>query len=264
VKVYFLRRILMQFFLLLQPESIRSLIFCLFTMSEDGKHLTIREWSEEDRPREKMIMKGSASLSDAELLAILIGSGNRRESAVDLAKRIMSACNHNINDLARLGVIDLVKKFRGIGQARAVSIIAALELGRRRKTKDAIEKKKVVSSRDLQELFEPILMDLMHEEFWVVLLDGGNKVLDKKRITQGGAQYTVVDLPMILKSALDARAISIAVAHNHPSGQNMPSREDDKITQRIRSGCEAIGLRFIDHVIIARDKYYSYCDEGKL
>lgn len=233
-------------------------------MSEEGKHLTIREWSEEDRPREKMILKGSASLSDAELLAILIGSGNKRESAVDLAKRIMSACHHNINELARLGVDDLIKKFRGIGQARAVTIVAALELGRRRKTREAVEKKKMVSSSDLQELFEPLLMDLMHEEFWVVLLDGGNKVIEKKRITQGGAQYTVVDIPMILKSALDARAISIAVAHNHPSGQNTPSREDDKITCRIKSGCEAIGLRFIDHVIIARGKYYSYNDEGKL
>jgi len=233
-------------------------------MSEEGKHLTIREWSEEDRPREKMILKGASSLSDAELLAILIGSGTKRESAVDLAKRIMSVCHQNINELARLDVTELIRKFRGIGQARAVTIVAALEIGRRRKTREAVEKKKVVSSTDLQELFEPILMDLLHEEFWVVLLDGGNKVIEKKRITQGGQQYTVVDIPMILKTAIEARAISIAVAHNHPSGQNIPSREDDKITQRIKSGCEAIGLRFIDHLIIARGKYFSYSDEGKL
>ncbi len=233
-------------------------------MSLDGKYLTIREWSEEDRPREKMLLKGSSSLSDAELLAILIGSGNKNESAVDLAKRIMSECHHNLNELARLGVNDLQKKFKGIGAARAVAITAALELGRRRKTKEVIERTRIKSSSDLCELFEPQVVDLDYEEFWVALLDAGNRVLDIRRLTQGGIRHTVVDVQMLLKMAIEKSCTSVAVAHNHPSGQNIPSREDEKITQRIKIGCEAIGVRFIDHIIIARGKYYSFCDEGKL
>lgn len=233
-------------------------------MSEEGKHLTIREWSEEDRPREKMLLKGSSSLSDAELLAILIGSGNKNESAVELGRRILSDCHHNINELARLTVSDLCRKFKGIGEAKAVSIIAALEIGRRRNTREVISRAKISTSVDLYQLFEPLLIDLVHEEFWIALLDGGNKVLETKKLTQGGIQHTVVDVPMILKLALEKLSPAIAVAHNHPSGQNHPSREDDKITQRIKAGCDAVGVRFLDHIIIARGKYYSFCDEGKL
>jgi DNA repair protein RadC len=233
-------------------------------MSEEGKHLTIREWSEEDRPREKMLLKGSVSLSDAELLAILIGSGNKNESAVELGRRIMNDCQNNINELARLSVMDMCRKFKGIGEAKAVTIAAALEMGRRRNTREVVARKKISTSVDLCQLFEPLMIDLVHEEFWVALLDGGNKVLETKKITQGGIQHTVVDVPMILKLALDRLSPAIAVAHNHPSGQNHPSREDERITQKIKAGCDAVGVRFLDHIIIARGKYYSFCDEGKM
>ena len=231
---------------------------------ENNKKLSIREWSEDDRPREKMVRKGAQALSDAELLAILIGSGNRDESAVELSRRILHECKDNINELARLSVTDLCKRFKGIGEAKAISIMAALEMGKRRKTSDILERKKIKSSYDLYELFEPILIDLMHEEFWVALLNGANHVLEIKKLTQGGLQQTVVDLPMLLKMVLEKSATCIAVAHNHPSGQNLPSNEDNNITRRIKQGCDAIGIRFLDHIIIARGKYYSFADEGKM
>lgn len=228
------------------------------------KRLTIREWSEDDRPREKMANKGSQALSDAELLAILIGSGNKNESAVELSRRIMRECGDNINVLARLSISDLCKRFKGIGEAKAITIMAALELGKRRKTADVLERQKIKSSHDLFDLFEPDLQDLLHEEFWFALLDGANKVIEKRRLTQGGQQQTVVDLPMLLRYAIEKSALGVAVAHNHPSGQNHPSGEDDKITKRVKEGCEAIGIRFLDHIIVANGKYYSFADEGKI
>ena len=233
-------------------------------MQTDEKRLTIREWSEDDRPREKMLRKGTSSLSDAELLAILIGSGNRDESAVELARRIMRECDDNINELARLSIADLCKKFKGIGEAKAITIRAALELGKRRKTSDVLERKQISSSKDLFELFEPLLIDLVHEEFWIVFMNGANKVLSTHKLTQGGIQQTIVDVPLLLKMSLERLAQSIAVAHNHPSGQNKPSSEDENITRRIKQGCDAIGIRLLDHIIVARGKYYSFADDGKL
>ncbi len=233
-------------------------------MQTDEKRLTIREWSEDDRPREKMLRKGTSSLSDAELLAILIGSGNRDESAVELARRIMRECDDNINELARLSIADLCKKFKGIGEAKAITIRAALELGKRRKTSDFLERKQILSSRDLFEVFEPLLIDLVHEEFWIVFMNGANKVLSTHKLTQGGIQQTIVDVPLLLKMSLERLAQSIAVAHNHPSGQNKPSSEDENITRRIKQGCDAIGIRLLDHIIVARGKYYSFADDGKL
>lgn len=233
-------------------------------MPNDDKRLTIRDWAEDDRPREKMMRKGSASLSDAELLAILIGSGNRNESAVELSRRIMRECQDNINELAVLTVTDLCKRFKGIGQAKAITIMAALELGKRRKTSEMLERKKIGSSQDLFNLFEPQLVDLPHEEFWIGLLNGANKVIEIKRLTQGGSRQTVVDIPMLLKLALEKSAISIVVAHNHPSGQNRPSTEDQQITNKIKAGCNAIGITFLDHIIVARGNYYSFADEGKM
>ena len=233
-------------------------------MQTDEKRLTIREWSEDDRPREKMLRKGTSSLSDAELLAILIGSGNRDESAVELARRIMRECDDNINELARLSIADLCKKFKGIGEAKAITIRAALELGKRRKTSDFLERKQILSSRDLFEVFEPLLIDLVHEEFWIVFMNGANKVLSTHKLTQGGIQQTIVDVPLLLKMSLERLAQSIAVAHNHPSGQNKPSSEDENITRRIKQGCDAIGIRLLDHIIGARGKYYSFADDGKL
>lgn len=233
-------------------------------MENEEKRLTIREWSEDDRPREKMARKGAQSLSDAELLAILIGSGNVNESAVELSRRIMRECGDNINVLARMTISDLCKRFKGIGEAKAITIMAALELGKRRKTSEVLERKKITSSVDLFELFEPLLIDLTHEEFWVALLDGANKVIETRRLTQGGQQQTIVDLPILLRLALDKSALAVAVAHNHPSGQNRASNEDLKITQRVKQGCDAVGIRFLDHIIIAQGNYYSFADEGKI
>jgi len=233
-------------------------------MLTDDKRLTIREWAEDDRPREKMLRKGSQALSDAELLAILIGSGNRDESAVQLSRRIMRECKDNLNELAQLSIADLCKRFKGIGEAKAITIMAALELGKRRKTSEVLERKKIGSSIDLFDLFEPVLVDLPHEEFWVGLLNGANKVIEIRRLTQGGTRQTVVDISMLLKIVLEKSAQAVVVAHNHPSGQNRPSHEDEQITRRIKTGCEAIGISFLDHIIIARGNYYSFADEGKL
>lgn len=233
-------------------------------METDDKRLTIREWAEDDRPREKMLRKGAQSLSDAELLAILIGSGNRDESAVELSRRIMRDSRDNLNELAQLTITDLCKRFKGIGEAKAITIMAALEVGKRRKTSEVLERKKITSSKDLFDLFEPQLVDLPHEEFWIGLLNGANKVIEIKRLTQGGSRQTVVDIPMLLKMALEKSAQAVVVAHNHPSGQNRPSHEDEQITRRIKTGCEAIGITLVDHIIIARGVYYSFVDEGKI
>ena len=233
-------------------------------MVTDDKRLTIRDWAEDDRPREKMLRKGAHSLSDAELLAILIGSGNRDESAVELSRRIMHECSDNINELALLSISDLCKRFKGIGEAKAITIMAALEIGKRRKTSEILERKKITSSLDLFDLFEPQLVDLPHEEFWIGLLNGANKVIEIKRLTQGGSRQTVVDIPILLKMALEKSALAMVVAHNHPSGQNRPSNEDEQITRKIKAGCEAIGITLLDHIIIAKGQYYSFADEGKM
>ena len=233
-------------------------------MESEEKRLTVREWAEDDRPREKMLRKGSQSLSDAELLAILIGSGSRNETVVELSRRILHNCHDNLNELAQLSISDLCKRFKGIGEAKAISILAAMELGKRRKSAEILERQKITSSIHLFELFEPIMCDLQHEEFWVALLNGANKVIEIKRLTQGGSRQTVVDIPMLLKMALEKSAQAIAVSHNHPSGQNRPSHEDEEITRRIKKGCEAISIVFIDHIIIAQKKYYSFADEGKM
>ncbi|HRG02690.1 MAG TPA: DNA repair protein RadC [Paludibacteraceae bacterium] len=230
---------------------------------EPEKRLTIRDWAEDDRPREKLLNKGAAALSDAELFAILIGSGNKNESAVELCKRILGDNHNNLNELARLSIVDLAK-YKGIGEAKAISIVAALEIGKRRKTNEVLERTKITQSSDLFELFEPALLDLNHEEFWVAFMNGANKVLETKRLTQGGMKQTVVDVSMLLRMALERSAHAVAVAHNHPSGENYPSREDLQITQKIKTGCDAIGVRLLDHIIIAGGRYYSFADEGKL
>ena len=231
-------------------------------MESNEKRLTIRQWAEDDRPREKMLRKGIASLSDAELLAILIGSGNTNETAVELAKRILYESGGNLNELAKLSVTELSKRFKGIGEAKAITIVAALELGKRRKAGENRERKQICSSKGFYELFEPYLIDLPHEEFWIALLDNSLRVLEVRRLTQGGTTRTVVDVPMLLKIAIEKSAQAIAVAHNHPSGQIQPSKEDREITQKIKAGCDAVGIRLLDHVIIAQGGYYSFCDEG--
>ncbi len=233
-------------------------------MENEEKRMTIRDWAEDDRPREKMLSKGAQSLSDAELLAILIAIGNKNETAVELSRRILHDCGDNLNELARLTISDLCKRFKGIGQAKAITIMASMELGKRRKLATTLERKQIKTSLHLYELFEPHLADLPHEEFWLGMLNSANKVIDVKRLTQGGASQTVVDLPMLLRFAIEKSASIVVVAHNHPSGQNRPSHQDVEITKQIKAGCVAVGISLLDHIIIAHDKYYSFCDEGKL
>lgn len=227
------------------------------------KKLSIKEWAVEDRPREKLLLKGTRSLSDAELLAILIGSGNPSESAVELSRRILASANNNLNELGRKQVPDLLK-FKGIGDAKAVNIMAALELGRRRKEQAASEKVVITHSRDAAGYFSPLLEDLSHEEFWVLLLNRSNTVIDKFMVSQGGLTGTVIDVRVILKTALDKLSSSLILCHNHPSGNLKPSEADLKVTKKIKEAAALMEISVLDHVIIAHDQYLSFADEGML
>jgi len=230
----------------------------------NDKKLSIKQWAEEDRPREKMMQKGIHSLSDAELIAILIGSGNKDETAVELSKRILGKASHNLNELGKFSILDLQKNFKGIGQAKAITIVAALELGRRRKSSESIEKPQIRCSQDIFNQFHPMLEDLPHEEFWILILNRANKVLEQVKISQGGISGTVVDTRVILKTAIDKLATSIAICHNHPSGNKTPSDSDIQITRKIKTACLAVEITVLDHVIVAGKNYYSFADEGIL
>lgn len=225
------------------------------------KKLSIKEWAVEDRPREKLLLKGNRSLSDAELLAILIGSGNSTESAVELSRRILASVNNNLNELSKKQIAELLK-FNGIGEAKAVNIIAALELGRRRKEQSATEKITISQSGDAAALFHPLLEDLSHEEFWVLLLNRSNKVIDKFMVSQGGISCTVIDVRIILKTAIEKLASGMILCHNHPSGNLSPSDADKKITKKIKDAATIMEITVLDHVIIAHDQYLSFADEG--
>lgn len=228
---------------------------------EDSKPLNIREWSPEDRPREKLLLKGTSALSEAELVAILIGSGTTKTSAVELAKKVLLLSNHNLNDLARLGVKDLMK-IKGIGEAKAITIVAALELGRRRKAQDIDEKPKISSSKDAFDLIQGHLMDLPHEEFWVLLLNRMHQVVKKKRISEGGVSGTVADPKIIYKLALEDLASGVIVAHNHPSGNLKPSQSDIDLTRKLKEAGRFLEVQLLDHLIIANRNYFSFADEG--
>lgn len=225
------------------------------------KKLSIKEWAVEDRPREKMLVKGIRALSEAELIAILIGSGNLEESAVEVSRRIMASVNNNLNELGKKTINDL-QKFKGIGPAKAITIAAAMELGRRRKESEPDEKPKVVTSSDCAAIFKPLLSDLPHEEFWVLLLNRNNLVIDKMLVSQGGLSGTVIDVRIILKMALDKLACSIILCHNHPSGNLMPSEADKDITKKIKEAGKHMDIPVLDHLIIANDSYFSFADEG--
>lgn len=227
------------------------------------KKLNIKDWAVEDRPREKLLSKGPRSLSDAELIAILIGSGNLDETAVELSRRILSAVDHNLNELGRKN-IDFLKAFNGIGEAKAVSIAAALELGKRRKEAEVFNKNKITGSKDAADFFFPMLGDLNHEEFWVMLLNRGNKIIDTFMISQGGISGTVIDVRLILKSALEKMASSIILCHNHPSGTMQASDADMKITRKIKNAAEIMDIAVLDHLIIGQNNYLSFADEGLL
>ncbi|MDA9782880.1 DNA repair protein RadC [Vicingaceae bacterium] len=226
-------------------------------------NLTIKAWAEKDSPREKFALKGKSSLSDAELIAILIGSGNKNESAVELSKRILSAVNNNLNELGRIDLGDLMK-FKGIGEAKAITIAAALELGRRRKLTEVIKNPKITSSGDIYEIMSPLLSDLKHEEFWVVILNQGNKVIHKLRVSSGGVAATIADPKLIFKPFLEKLGSSIILCHNHPSGNLTPSAAEIQLTKKNVEAGKLFDIRVLDHIIIANDKYYSFADEGMM
>lgn len=225
--------------------------------------ITIKTWAEEDQPREKLAAHGRRSLSDAELIAILIGSGSTTESAVDLSKRILNSCKNDLNALAKLSIQDL-SKFKGIGEAKAISIIAALELGRRRKDVDFVKTESITCSKDIYNLLTPHFMDLSHEEFWILLLNKANKVLEKILVSKGGLASTIADPKIIFKAALDHQAANVILAHNHPSGNLKPSNPDISLTKKLVEGAKILDLAILDHVILTDKGYFSFADEGLL
>jgi DNA repair protein RadC len=229
----------------------------------ESKPLSIKSWSPEDRPREKLLQKGTGALSDAELIAILLGSGTTTMSAVELAKRILQGAGNSLHDLARLSVKDLMK-FKGIGEAKAITIIAALELGRRRKELDPEEKPKIGSSRDAYELLKAHLQNIPHEEFWVLFINRANRVVKKQQISQGGIAGTVADPKLIFKIALEELASGIILAHNHPSGSLTISKSDMELTKKLKEAGKFLEIQVLDHIVIGGTKYFSFLDEGIL
>jgi DNA repair protein RadC len=225
------------------------------------KNLSIKEWSLEDRPREKLLNKGISTLSDAELIAIIIRMGTRDESAVELAKRILNSVENNLNELGKLSVDDL-QKYKGMGEAKAIGIVAALELGRRRKLSESVNRKKIASSRDIYDIFHPVLADLPNEEFWITLLNRSNKIIERIKISQGGISGTITDVRIILKIALEKLASAIILCHNHPSGNPKPSEADISITQKIKESGKLMDINLLDHIIVTDGNYYSFADEG--
>jgi DNA repair protein RadC len=232
-------------------------------MSTEYKNLTIKDWALEDRPREKMLKRGIGSLSDAELLAILIKSGTQNENAVAIAQRILISANCNLNELAKFSLADFTST-KGIGEAKGITIMAALELGRRRKLSEALSRPKIQSSNDVMEIFQPQLADLPHEEFWVLFLNRANKVIDQTRITQGGVTGTIFDIKLIMKSAIEKLASSVIICHNHPSGNPKPSEQDIKITQKLKEAAQIFEISLLDHIIITDSECYSFADNGIL
>lgn len=225
--------------------------------------MPIKTWSVEDRPREKLMLKGIRSLSDAELIAILLGSGTKNESAVELARKILKHYGDNLNELSKATVEDL-KRFKGVGEARAVTVIAAMELGRRRNAAEVIQRKKITSSADVAGIFSPLLGDLPYEEFWIVLLNRANKIIDTVKISQGGLAGTVTDIRIILRLALEKLASAIILVHNHPSGNLKPSESDINLTRRLREGGALMDIAVLDHLIVSDHSAFSFADEGIL
>jgi len=220
---------------------------------------SIKDWAVEDRPREKLLHNGTASLSNSELLAILIRAGSVNASAVDIAKHILSASQNNLNELGKWGVADYLK-FNGIGEAKAITIMSALELGRRRSVEDFLVKPVVAESADVYKLMHPIMVDLPHEEFWAVYLNRANKVVAKERLSKGGVAGTAADVKLVMKRGIELLANSLIICHNHPSGNIQPSKSDREITQKFRDAGVIVELPVLDHIIIAENGYYSFAD----
>ncbi len=227
---------------------------------EESKNLKIKDWAPEDRPREKLLTKGIKSLSDAELLAILIRTGKKNESAVEIARKTLSLVKNNLNELGKLSVKDM-EKVKGIGEAKAITMIAALELGRRRKLSEIQQKQKISGSRDAFEYVQSFVEDLSYEEFWVLYLNRSHRVIDQVKISQGGVSGTVIDVRIILKHAIEKLASSIIISHNHPSGNLEPSTSDIQITKKIKQAADFHDIQVLDHIIIGGQHYYSFADE---
>jgi DNA repair protein RadC len=225
--------------------------------------MSIKFLAEDDRPREKFVLKGKSALSDSELLAIIMSSGSREESAVELARRILESVGNNWHNLSLLNLQDLIK-FKGIGEAKAISISAALEIGRRKAAQEVPEKIKIANSKDAFKVFHPLLADLSTEEFWVIFLNQSNKILGKSQLSTGGINFSLVDLRVLFKLALEFSCSAIMIAHNHPSGNLKPSQADNTITKEISNAGKILKIELLDHLIITQSNYFSYADEDLL
>jgi DNA repair protein RadC len=228
-----------------------------------SNNISIKNWALEDRPREKLLLKGARALSDTELIAILLGSGTRELSAVDLGRQLLQRTGNSLNNLGKLTVKDLMKH-KGIGEAKAITIVAALELGKRRRQEDNNSGGSIKSSKDVYEIFEPLISDLPYEEFWILLLNRSNRIIGKSKISQGGVSGTVIDTKLIMKTAVENLASSIILCHNHPSGNINPSASDIGITNKIKTAADCLDTKLLDHVIVTDHSYYSFMDEGRL
>lgn len=226
-------------------------------------HKPINQWAEDDRPREKFLLKGKSALSDSELLAILIGSGSRNESAVQLCQRILASTNNNLNLLGKVSIQQLIQ-FKGIGEAKAISIVAALELGRRRRDEETVELVKITSSKAVFQLMQPIIGELPHEEFWVLYLNNANKIIYKSQISKGGLTGTVVDSRVVFKLALEHNATAVILSHNHPSGKLQASQPDIQLTKALQQAGKSLEIQVLDHIIVTEKDYFSFADEGML
>lgn len=238
-------------------------LICTMSSADIPEKRNLRSWADDDKPREKLLAKGARALSEAELIGILLGSGTRNMTAVDLGREMMANSENNLHELAKKSVKELTK-IKGIGLAKAITIVAALELGRRRKDQAPAKVDTIKSSRDVYELMRPFLLDQSQEEFWVILLNRANQVIDKNHISRGGISATVVDPRVIFAKALEKAASGIILVHNHPSGQLQPSGEDIKITHKLHEGAKLLDIQLLDHLIFANQGYYSFADEGKL
>jgi DNA repair protein RadC len=232
-------------------------------MEEGNRRLSIKKLAEEDRPREKMLLKGVSALSDAELIALLIRAGNMDETAIQLSQRILNSVSNNLNALGKLSVKELIE-YKGIGNAKAITIAAAMELGRRREATEPVKRESIRSSNDAFRLFYPFLCDIAHEELWIALTNRAGKVLEKIKISQGGSGETSADLRFIMKAAIYSTCHGIILCHNHPSGNTQPSPQDDILTERLGKAAQLMSMQLLDHIIISDKYYYSYADEGRL
>lgn len=233
------------------------------SQADTSDHSSIKDWVATDRPREKLLANGKAALTNAELLAIIIGSGNREETAVALMQRILHDCNNDLGELGRKSVAELIR-YKGIGEAKAISIVAMLELGRRRQSMKPVERPKIESTKDVYNIIAMDLIDLNHEEFWILLLNGGSRLIKKEQISNGGMASVLADPKIIFKKAIDNRAVGIILVHNHPSGNKYPSKADVTLTRKLVSAGQLLDIKVHDHMIIAGDGYYSFAEDDEI